>query len=100
MESDIAQEVIDYFDIKLRSDSTSTPQQIIKEIFDKSGKIDLIDRIKRHYIKVRLLFYQIVCIAAPSVMDYGTVMMPGKVGIELQKTPYPVMTLLQFQLAA
>ena len=25
---------------------------------------------------------------------------PGIVGIELQKTPYPVMTLLQFQLAA
>jgi FixJ family two-component response regulator len=32
---------------------------------------------------------QIVCIAAPSVMDYGKVMMPGIVGIELQKTPYP-----------
>jgi fused signal recognition particle receptor len=30
-------------------DKTSTPQKIIKEIFDKAGKIDLIDRIKRHY---------------------------------------------------
>ena len=26
-----------------------TLQKIIKEIFDKSGKIDLIDRVKRHY---------------------------------------------------
>src|SRR5215470_760108 len=43
---------------------------------------------------------QIVCIAAPSVMDYGKVMMPDIIGIELQKTPYPVMASLQFQLAA
>jgi hypothetical protein len=33
-------------------------------------------------------------------MDYGKVMMPDIIGIELQKTPYPVMALLQFQLAA
>jgi predicted phosphoribosyltransferase len=31
-------------------------------------------------------------------MDYGKVMMLGIIGIELQKTPYPVMALLQFQL--
>ena len=49
MESDVAQEVIDYFEKRLRLDKTLTPQKIIKEIFDKAGKIDLIDRIKRHY---------------------------------------------------
>ena len=48
MESDVAQEVIDYFEIKLRLDKTLTLQKIIKEIFDKAGKIDLIDRIKCH----------------------------------------------------
>jgi fused signal recognition particle receptor len=49
MESDVAQEVIDYFEKRLRLDKTLTPQKIIKEIFDKAGNIDLIDRIKRHY---------------------------------------------------
>jgi hypothetical protein len=49
MESDVAQEVIDYFEKRLRLDKTLTPQKIIKEIFDKAEKIDLIDRIKRHY---------------------------------------------------
>jgi fused signal recognition particle receptor len=49
MESDVAQEVIEYFEKRLRLDKTLTPQKIIKEIFDKAEKIDLIDRIKRHY---------------------------------------------------
>jgi signal recognition particle GTPase len=49
MESDVAQDVIGYLDLKLRLDSALTLQQIIKEILDKTGKIDLIDRIKRHY---------------------------------------------------
>ena len=48
MESDVAQEVIDYFEVRLRLDKTLTPQRIIKEILHKEEKIDLIDRIKRH----------------------------------------------------
>jgi hypothetical protein len=40
MESDVAQEVIDYFEKRIRSDKTLTPQKIIKEIFDKAGKIE------------------------------------------------------------
>ena|ERR1700739_5075996 len=49
MESDVAQEVIDYFEKRFTLDKTFIPQKIIKEIFDKPKKIDLIDRIKRHY---------------------------------------------------
>ncbi len=49
MESDVVQEVIDYFEKRLRLDKTLTLQKIIKEIFDKAEKIDLIDRIKRRY---------------------------------------------------
>ncbi len=49
MESDVAQEVIDYFEKRFTLDKTLTPQKIIKGIFDKAEKIDLIDRIKRHY---------------------------------------------------
>ncbi|MGB6592091.1 MAG: signal recognition particle-docking protein FtsY [Candidatus Nitrosopolaris sp.] len=49
MESEVAQEVIDYFEKRIRLEKTLTPQKIIKEIFDKAEKIDLIDRIKRHY---------------------------------------------------
>jgi fused signal recognition particle receptor len=49
MESDVAQEVIEYFEKRLRLDKTLTPQKIIKAIFDKAEKIDLIDRIKSHY---------------------------------------------------
>jgi hypothetical protein len=35
---------------------------------------------------------QTVPIAGRSVMDYGKAMMAGKLGIELEKTLYPVMT--------